>query len=343
MNIKPMLEIFKKNKTDKTPIWLMRQAGRYMEEYRKTRKSAGSFLDLCYNPELASEVTLQPIRKFDFDAAIIFSDILVIPDAMGVKVNFVEGEGPRLEKINDLQSIKRLTTDIEEKLNPVYLAIENVKKSLPNNTSLIGFTGSPWTITTYMIEGGSSKDFSNVKKMAYLQPEIFTILIDKLVKTISNHLINQIKSGAEIVMLFDSWSGVLNIDNFYKWVIEPTKKIVENVKKIYPNIPIIGFPKNANMLYGDFIEHTKVDGVSLDSNLSYKYIRENIKNKVIIQGNLDPIYLLGDKEILKNKIYETLDNLSGDNYIFNLGHGVIKETPEDNVKFLVDTVRNYKK
>jgi uroporphyrinogen decarboxylase len=343
MNIKPMLEIFKKNKTDKTPIWLMRQAGRYMEEYRKTRKSAGSFLDLCYNPELAAEVTLQPIRKFGFDAAIIFSDILVIPDAMGVKVNFVEGEGPRLEKIIDLQSINRLKVDIEEKLNPVYLAIENVKKSLSNNTSLIGFAGSPWTVATYMIEGGSSKDFFNVKKMAYLNEKNFTVLIDKLVLTISNHLINQIKSGAEIVMLFDSWAGVLNHDNFFKWVIEPTRKIVENVKKAYPDVPVIGFPKNANILYEDFLAHTKVDGVSLDSNLSYKYIKNNIKGRAVIQGNLDPIYLLADRDILKSKIYETLDNLSGDDYIFNLGHGVVKETPEDNVRFLIDTVRNYNK
>jgi uroporphyrinogen decarboxylase len=343
MNIKPMLEIFKKNKTDNIPIWLMRQAGRYMEEYRKTRKTAGSFLDLCYNPELACEVTLQPIKKFGFDAAIIFSDILVIPDAMGIKVNFIEGEGPRLEKIQDLQSINRLTTNIEEKLNPVYLAIEHVKKSLPNEISLIGFTGSPWTIATYMIEGGSSKDFFNVKKMAYLNSNMFNLLIDKLIITISNHLINQIKSGAEIVMLFDSWSGVLDSENFYKWVIEPTKKIVENVKKSYPNIPIIGFPKNANMLYEDFIKHTKIDGVSLDANLPYKYIRENIKNKIVIQGNLDPIYLVGDRDILKKKIYETLDNLADDDYIFNLGHGVLKETPEDNVKFLVDIVRNYKK
>jgi uroporphyrinogen decarboxylase len=339
---KAILKTFKNLKQQTTPIWLMRQAGRYLPEYREIRKNAGSFLDLCYNPELACTVTLQPITRFGFDASIIFSDILVIPDAMGMDVTFVVGEGPQLKAIKGIEDINNLTTDIGESLEKVYQAIKLTKAALPNNTTMIGFAGSPWTIATYMIEGKGSKDFALTKKMAYTAPDIFSKMIDKLIISIADHLINQIDAGAELLQVFDSWSSALDYDNFIKWVIEPTKKIISLVKAKHPLIPIIGFPKNAGMFYKIYAEQTGIDGISIDANLPYEYIEDNLKNKLVIQGNIDPVYLLGNAETLKRKIIQTLDHLHCNQYIFNLGHGIIKETPIENVELLVSTIREYK-
>jgi uroporphyrinogen decarboxylase len=336
-----MLEVFKQPHPTRTPIWLMRQAGRYMSEYQQVRQKAGGFLSLCYNSDLAAEVTLQPIKKFDLDAAIIFSDILVIPHAMGMKVEFINQEGPKLERIKNLDDILHLNLEIEEKLNSVYEAIKISRRELSQDKALIGFVGAPWTIATYMLEGGGSKDFSLTKKMAYLHPEIFTLLIDKLITTISLHLIKQIQAGAQIVQIFDSWASLLDQHNFQQWVINPTKKIVSNIKKIYPDVPIIGFAKGVGIFYSDYIDHTLVDGVSIDANLADAYIKNNlVKKKVVLQGNLDPIYLLADKETLKKQVEKVLKTFSGTNHIFNLGHGVMKETQVENVDYLVKLIRD---
>jgi uroporphyrinogen decarboxylase len=340
---KLLLKKFCENNDANIPIWLMRQAGRYLPEYRKVREHAGNFLDLCYNPELATEVTIQPITRFGFDASIIFSDILVIPHAMGMKVEFLSGEGPVLEAITQESDIDKLDNkNIIEKLDKVYQAISLTKSNLPSTTTLIGFAGSPWTIATYMIEGKGSKDFSKAKNMAYLHEKIFSKLIEKLVNAISTHLILQIKAGAEVVQIFDSWCGVLNPINFQKWVIDPTAKIVANVKQQYPNIPFIGFPKGAGLFYKKYVEETRIDGVSIDANLPLDYIQKNLINNITIQGNLDPIYLLSDKQILKNQVLNTLKNLNNQKYIFNLGHGIIKETPIENVEYMIELIRDYK-
>ncbi len=340
-NIPLMLAIFKA-KTIKPPIWLMRQAGRYMIEYQEVRKKAGGFLSLCYNPLLAAEVTLQPVKRFDVDGAIIFSDILVIPHAMGMKVEFVNQEGPKLERLTSLDDILGLNLEIEEKLTSIYQAISLVKKELSPNKVLIGFAGAPWTIATYMLEGGSSKDFALTKKMAYLQPEIFSLLIDKLIASVSLHLIKQIEAGAQIVQIFDSWSSLLDEHNFKKWVVAPTKKIVSNIKKLYPEVPIIGFAKGVGLFYSDYVDNTAIDGVSIDANLPDEYIKNQLFNKpVVLQGNLDPIYLLADRQTLKKQVEKVLKTFAGTKHIFNLGHGVMKETPVENVDYLIKLIRDY--
>jgi uroporphyrinogen decarboxylase len=320
----------------------MRQAGRHLPEYNKVRVEVNNFLDLCYNPELAAEVTLQPIRRYGLDAAIIFSDILVIPDALGMEVKFIEKEGPVLAEINDNKDIKKLKLDnFEQHLTPVYEAIDLVKNNLPAEVALIGFAGSPWTIATYMIEGHGSKTFQKSKCFAYTKSNLFAQLIEILVEAISRHLIAQIKAGAEIVQLFDSWAGVHTEEQFVQWVINPTKKIIAKVKAIYPNIPIIGFPKGAGLFYKDYAAQTNVDCLGLDSSISASFVKENIKT--VIQGNLDPVFLLGSKDQVINETKRILDQYASKQLIFNLGHGVLKETPIENVHALISTVRNYQK
>jgi uroporphyrinogen decarboxylase len=341
--MKTLKNTFLNKKNEKIPVWLMRQAGRYLPEYRKIRENIGSFLEFCYNPELAAEVTLQPIRRFNFDAAIIFSDILVIPDALGMEVRFEKNEGPKLKSLSTEKEINNLNKNrITERLDKVYEAIKIVKNELPKNTTLIGFAGSPWTIATYMIQGGSSKDFQEIKKMAYFEEKTFKKLIDILVESISIHLINQIEAGAEVIQLFDSWAGVLSKEQFFKWVIEPTKEIITNIREKYPNIPIIGFPRLAGIFYKDYLEQTQVNALSTDFIMPTEWIKNNLSGYTIIQGNLDPILLLGDQKILKENLDRILSDLANQRYIFNLGHGILPSTPIENVEFLVDTIRNYK-
>jgi len=317
----------------------MRQAGRYLPEYMNIRKNTPDFLSLCYNPELASEVTLQPIRRFNFDAAIIFSDILVIPDALGQRVSFQKDHGPILDKITSFEEIK--ITDKEtfiNNLSKVYEAIALTREMLPKEKPLIGFAGAPWTLATYMIEGGSSKQFSIVKNLAYNSQNEFSKLIDFLTDTVIWHLKKQIESGVSIVQIFDSWAGVLNKENYDKWVIKPMIKIVEEIKKTYPQILITGFPKDSQHLYKNYVEETKVDIISLDSNISRKWIVNNLPENIIYQGNLDPIYLLGSKEKIKEQVEKILEDFAGKNLIFNLGHGILPNTPIENVEYLVETI-----
>lgn len=335
------MKTFFKSKKTTIPVWLMRQAGRYLPEYREIRKNAGIFLDLCYNKDLACEVTLQPIKRFDFDAAIIFSDILVIPDALGVKVDFLKGDGPMigefvLEKLHSEKDAK-----FYQKLAPVYEAIKLSRRNLNPEKSLIGFCGAPWTLATYMIEKEGSKAYSKVKALAYNDPIYFQKLIKKLENAVVEHLENQINAGADVVQIFDSWSGVLNKENFYRWIIEPSTRIVAQVKSRFPHVKIICFPRKAGHFYLDFVENVNCDAISIDSDVDLDWVREYILPKKLVQGNLDPVYLLsGDKWIIEKQVRNIIDKL-GENMIFNLGHGILPETKIENVEFLVELVRSY--
>lgn len=324
--------------SNNVPIWLMRQAGRYLEEYRQVRNTTNSFLEFCYNPEKAAEVTLQPIRRFDFDASIIFSDILVIPDALGVDVSFQTGEGPVLGKIN-ASGINKLRYD-ENRLKPVYEAIKMVRHSLPSEKSLIGFAGAPWTLSTYMVEGGGSKDFHNVKSWAYSDSKSFSKLIYILADSVIEHAYAQIEAGVNIFQIFDSWAGtVASGDEFTKWVIEPTAYIVTKIKEKYPSVPIIGFPRGAGVAYVDYANKTGVDSISVDYNMPIEWIADNVD--IAIQGNLDPMLLKNNHEGALLQANKILNIMRGHKFIFNLGHGILPETPVENVMALVKCVKEW--
>lgn len=334
------------NKANSIPMWMMRQAGRYLPEYRKVREQAGGFLDLCYNPELACEVTLQPLRRYDLDAAIIFSDILVIPHALGQDVRFQAGEGPVLSPIGKLGDLPKFNAEeFLKHLEPVFQALSFTRENLPHDKSLIGFAGAPWTLACYMVEGRGSRDFESVRKLAITYPDIFQEIIDKLVEAISLYLITKVKNGADALQIFDSWAGVLSSAEFEKWVIEPTRKIVVAVKKSCPHTPIIGFPRLAGVNYQDYITKTGINGISLDQSISLSFAKSLQENNpdVTIQGNLDPLLLLKGGSDMTDQVKRICENLGQKRFIFNLGHGVIKETDPETVSLLVETVKNYRR
>lgn len=322
------------------PIWLMRQAGRYLAEYREIRAKAGSFLDLCYTPEYATEVTLQPIRRFGFDAAILFSDILVVPHGLGQEVWFVENEGPKLAPIRSAAELGQLDAGgMLERLAPVYRTVENLAASLPQETALIGFAGAPWTVACYMVEGGGSRDFVAVKSLSYRDSELFAALIDILVESTARHLCAQIAAGAEVVQIFDSWAGVLPEAGFQRWIVEPTTRLVSLIRESHPETPIIGFPRGAGLLYRDYAAQTGVSAVSLDTTVPMGWAAAELQPKMPVQGNLDPVALLTGGESLATAVDGLLAALGDGPFIFNLGHGIIKETPPDHVAALVARVR----
>ncbi len=324
------------------PFWLMRQAGRYLPEYREVRKNAKNFLNFCYTPELAVEVTLQPLRRYSMDAAILFSDILVIPDALGQKVEFREGEGPILKPIRSVSDMKCLNSgQVVENLSPVFETIRVLSKEIPAKTALIGFAGSPWTVGVYMVEGRGGTDCGQIKKWAFEAPDDFQKLMDLLIEATSNYLIEQVKNGAEVLQLFDSWSGVLGETQFRKWVIEPTKNIVKRVKTQFPDIPIIGFPRCAGIMYKDFVMETGVDGVSLDNSVPVEWARDNLQCHCTVQGNLDNHALVAGGEALDNETTRILETLTKGPFIFNLGHGILQFTPPENVARLADLIHNW--
>lgn len=335
-----LLKALQGQQSDKPPIWLMRQAGRYLPEYRETRKEAGSFLDLCYSPELAHRVTMQPIVRFQFDAAILFSDILVVPDALGQKVSFVEGQGPVLEALEDRDAILALKREgFAERLAPVFETVRLLDRSLEDETTLIGFCGAPWTVATYMIGGRGSPDQAAARSMAYREPETFQILIDLLVDVSAQYLLAQVDAGAQVLQIFDSWAGNLPEGEFRRWCIEPNRKIVEKVRAARNDTPIIGFPRGAGPLYRAFVEETGVNGVSCDTSLPLAYIRDELQPLATVQGNLDPLLLVAGGEALDRRVDEICDALSGGPFIFNLGHGIVPQTPPEHVARLVERVR----
>jgi uroporphyrinogen decarboxylase len=322
------------------PIWLMRQAGRYLPEYRKLRAETGSFLDLCYTPKLAAEVTLQPIRRFGFDAAILFSDILVVPDALGQDVWFVENEGPKLTPIQNTQAMKILRLEgMRAHLAPVYQTVNDLSAMLPRDVALIGFSGAPWTVASYMIEGGSTRDFAAIKRWAFSDPAGFGDLIDLLVEAIADHLCAQVEAGAEIVQIFDSWAGILPETEFKRWIIEPTRALVTLFRNKHPDVPLIGFPRGAGLYYAQYAAETGVSAISLDTTVPTGWAAENLQLKMPVQGNLDPMHLLVGGEGLLEGVQKILADLGKGPLIFNLGHGVVKETPPEHVAALVAAVR----
>lgn len=340
---KPFLRALAGETMTPPPFWLMRQAGRYLPEYRATRADAGSFLDLCYNPELACEVTLQPLRRYHMDAAILFSDILVIPDALGRSVAFKQGEGPVLNPMTSRADVDALmVSNVTTHLAPVLETVRRIKASLPEKTALIGFCGAPWTVATYMIEGGSSKDYAKTKEWAYGRPADFQALIDALVQSSSDYLIAQIAAGAEAVQIFDSWAGVLPEEEFRRWVMAPIKAMVERVKSVYPSVPVIGFPRGAGLLYEDFAREVGCDAVSLDTTVPLDWAAKVIQPLVTVQGNLDPIHLVSGGEAMDRAIDRILNTLGRGPFVFNLGHGITPAAPPEHVARLAERIRAFR-
>jgi uroporphyrinogen decarboxylase len=318
----------------------MRQAGRYLPEYRIVREKAGSFLDLCYNPEFATAVTLQPIERYRFDAAILFSDILVIPDALGQKVSFVENEGPVLEPVGDRDAIGRLSLEgATRRLYPVLETVRRLRKSLDPSVALVGFCGAPWTVATYMVGGRGSSDQAAARSFAYQDADGFQGLIDLVVEASADYLCEQVEAGAQVLQIFDSWAGNLPEDEFARWCVAPTRMLVEKVRARVKDIPMIGFPRGAGPLYATFVHETGVDGVSCDTSLPLEYIRDALQPHVTVQGNLDPLLLVAGGDALDRRVDEILQSLSGGPFIFNLGHGIVPPTPPENVARLVERVR----
>lgn len=341
--MKKLLRTLQGEKFKTPPIWLMRQAGRYLPEYLEIRSKVNNFLDLCYNPKLASEITLQPIRRFGFDGAIIFSDILVIPDALGIKVKFVKNEGPKLEAILNEERLLGLNiSNIEKHLSPVFENISLTKSKLDKNTTLIGFSGSPWTIATYIVEGGGSKNFEKVRNLAISNPKFFEKLITILTKAIVIYLSKQIEAGVEVVKLFDSWAGILPEEEFKKWVIIPNQKIISSLKEKYPQIPIIIFTRGAGILYEN-VASMEADCIAIDQNLPRKWARDILQKKYgkIIQGNLDNVLLATNSPDLETETIEILKHFSNQPFVFNLGHGVLPYTPIENIQKIINIIRNF--
>ncbi|HUK06691.1 MAG TPA: uroporphyrinogen decarboxylase [Stellaceae bacterium] len=322
------------------PIWLMRQAGRYLAEYRALRERAPNFLTFCLTPELAAEATLQPVQRFGLDAAILFSDILVVPYALGQRVDFSAGEGPRLDPVRDNRAVEALRSDnVVQSLAPVFETIRCIKAALDRSVALIGFAGSPWTVATYMIEGGSSRDFAFAKRYAYADPSGFSVLIDRLVRATVDYLAAQVAAGVEVVQLFDSWAGVLPQAAFQRWVIDPTSAIVTALHRRCPGIPIIGFPRGAGLMAEEYLRATGVDAISLDSTMPLEWARDHVQVFRPVQGNLDPVHLLAGGAAMEEATRAILSVLGKGPLVFNLGHGILPETPPEHVEALVTEVR----
>lgn len=340
---KKLMRAFKGRTNGAPPLWFMRQAGRYLPEYREVRKRARDFLDLCYSPEMAIEVTLQPLRRFPLDAAILFADILLIPHALGQEVAFEEGRGPVLAPIRSLGEIENLRVDgIDERLEPVYETVAGVVEALPEGVAMIGFAGAPWTVATYMVEGGGSANHYHAKTWAYRNAGGFGRLIDILVDATSHYLVRQVEAGAEVLQIFDSWAGSLSAPWFQRLCIEPTREIVRRVKASHPGIMIIGFPRGAGPLYRDYVEQTGVDGIGVDYAIPAGWAAENLQDRALVQGNLDPVALVEGGENLFRDAGRILKSLSGGPHIFNLGHGILPDTPPGHVAELCDFVRHWR-
>jgi uroporphyrinogen decarboxylase len=330
--------LYLKGKADNyVPIWCLRQAGRYMPEYLKIRNSASNFIDLCYDHKKVIDITMQPIEAYDLDAAIIFSDILILPHALGWKVSFEKGEGPILEVFEKLDDFKKLSSKFLPQITNIYKAISEVRSRLDKSKSLIGFVGSPWTVISYMLEGRGKQDYTKSKYQIYVNHGLIERLSDFITEMTILHLKNQIDAGADVVMLFDSWSNILSNKEYQDFVIRPTKKIVDEIKK-YKEVPIIGFPRGSGYYYDQYIEHTGIDIVSVDQFVPIEMMAKWQKN-IIVQGNLDPVILTTNEEIISQKVDDIFSKVDKRNFIFNLGHGILQTTPPANVKFLVDYVR----
>ena len=336
---KPILEVLSGRAQAVPPVWFMRQAGRYLPEYRALRERAGSFLNLCFTPELAAEATLQPIRRFGFDAAILFSDILVVPHALGRAVTFEAGEGPRLEPLDAAKLGALPATADEAVLAPVYDAVRAVKRALPANVALLGFCGAPWTVATYMIAGRGTPDQAPARQTAYREPDAFARLIDILVAVSSRYLVGQLRAGAEAVQIFDTWAGVLPPREFARWCVAPVRRIVETVRGEIPEAKIIGFPRGAGASLAPYLDAVPVDAVSIDWTAEPDFVRARVQSRVAVQGNLDPQVLLAGGAALDRAVDDILESFGKGPLIFNLGHGILPETPIAHVERVLGRVR----
>lgn len=338
MSTKLLVQSLQGKEIDRVPFWFMRQAGRSLPEYRALREKHKNFLEFCYTPVAASEATLQPIRRFGMDGAVIFSDILVVPHAMGVDVRFEEGVGPLLTPIRDLDGLKTLNGNLKEKLEPVYEALRVTKKDMPKETSLIGFVGAPWTLACYVIEGKSSKNFSTLKNIASADRAFFTALVDLLTDAVSRHAINQIEAGAEIIQIFDSWAGMASDEEYKQWIIAPAKRIVQTIKAAHPDIPIIGFPRESGEKFLAYAKETAVDAISVDQTVPLDWIQKQLQPVACVQGCLNNELLASNKQAALDEarmILETLDKP----FVFNLAHGILPHTPVENIEALCDYLK----
>ncbi|PXA84396.1 uroporphyrinogen decarboxylase [Nostoc sp. 3335mG] len=335
---RPLLAVLKGERRDPPPVWLMRQAGRYLPEYRELRATKGGFLELCYDPESAAEVTLQPIRRFGFDGAILFSDILVIPHALGQDLSFTAGEGPRLApplKDVPLESLQAAS----ERLQPIYETVRRVAAALPPETTFLGFAGSPWTVATYMVAGEGSKDQAETRKLAYLEPERFAAIIDAIAELTVEYLAKQIEAGVHALQLFDSWAGTLSPEQFARWVIEPNARIVRELRKRCPGTPIIGFPKGAGGKLALYAERTAVDAIGIDETVDPQWANAVLPRGLTVQGNLDPLALLAGGETLERAVGTIREAFADRPHVFNLGHGITPEVPVAHVEQLLKLMR----
>ena len=339
---KKILKALAGEKQNVPPIWMMRQAGRYLPEYRETRAQAGDFLSLCYNSELAAEVTLQPIRRYGFDAAILFADILLLPQALGADLWFVTGEGPRLSTVQSKQDFENLRQpeEINETLAPVYETVKILSKELPSETTLIGFAGAPWTVATYMVAGRGTPDQAPAHRLKNENPELFDNLINLLVEGTVEYLSHQIAAGAEVIKIFDSWAGSLKGNDFDKYALEPCKKIISALKVKHPTIPIIVFPRQAGDRYVGFAKQAGADCVALDESVSAEWISQNVQVDGCIQGNLASSHMVSGGRTLIDETKRIVKALSNGPHIFNLGHGITPDADPQNVQIMIDTIRN---
>ncbi len=340
MGIKPLLRVLAGKRETVPPVWLMRQAGRYLPEYRVVREKAGGFLDLCFNPELAAEVTLQPVRRFGFDAAILFSDILVVSLALGRKVWFVEGEGPRLEPLSDAKAVLSVRREADQEiLSRVYETVRAAKAALKPETALIGFCGAPWTVATYMIAGQGTADQAQAKQMAAREPQAFQHLIDCLVEASAGYLAKQLEAGADVVQIFDTWAGSLAPDEFERWCVQPTKKLMARLRAQHRGAKVIGFPRGAGEKIPRYVAETGVTAISLGNEIDRGFARDRIQSRVPVQGNVDPLALLEGGAALDREVDDVLAKLGGGPLIFNLGHGILPTTPIAHVERMLKRVR----
>ena len=336
---KPLLAVFRGERRDPVPMWMMRQAGRYLPEYRQLRQEKGSFLDLVYDSDAAAEITLQPLNRFaGLDAAILFSDILIVPFAIGQNLTLVTSEGPRLTPplvTGDLDDLTPFLTRLE----PIYETVRKVRSRLSPDKTLIGFAGSPWTVATYMVAGQGSRDQSETRRLAYGDPEKFGGIIARIEQVTIDYLDGQIEAGAEAVQLFDSWAGSLSPAQFEQWVIAPTARIVASVRERHPDVPIIGFPKGAGGKLAAYARETGVSAIGLDETVDPLWAAKELPGDLPVQGNLDPLALIAGGNELGTAVRRILDAFAGRPHIFNLGHGILQDTPVENVERLIALVK----
>jgi uroporphyrinogen decarboxylase len=337
---KPLLEVLAGKRQAMPPVWLMRQAGRYLPEYRRVREQAGSFLELCFTPRLAAEVTLQPVRRFAFDAAILFSDILVVPHALGQAVSFETGEGPKLDPILDARGIAHLRDRIDDNaLSPIYETIARVRSALPAGVTLLGFCGAPWTVATYMIAGRGSEDQRAARLFAYRDAVGFAQLMEILITASADYLVRQFVAGVDAVQIFDTWAGILPPEEFARWCAEPVERIVVEVRRAVPQARIIGFPRGAASSLVRYVDQVSVNAVGLDWTIDRSFAREQIQSRLPVQGNLDPLALVAGGSALDRAVDAVLAAFAHQPFIFNLGHGILPETPIAHVDQMLARVR----